>query len=59
MENIAQYAHEESQDVGHDDNEEIDLDQDDYEPKSMEDIDAIEDDHEDHDSSLFYTFTSL
>jgi len=53
---ILTYAHEESQDVGHDDNEEMDLNQDDYEPESMEDTDAVEDDDDDDDGNLFILF---
>jgi len=47
------YTHEKSQDAGHDDNEETDLDQDDYEPESTKDTNAEEDDDEDDDGNLF------
>lgn len=47
------YAHEESQDVGYDDNEEINPNEDDYELEPVEDTDTIEDDDEDDDGSLF------
>lgn len=46
------YAHEESQDVGHDDNDEIDPDQDEYKTESIEDTNAMYDD-EDDDGNLF------
>lgn len=51
------YTHEESQDASHDDNEETDPDQDEYEPKIEEDMDASEGD--DDEDNLFYLLLSF
>lgn len=52
------YAYDESLDVGHDNNEEIDSNQDEYEPQSIEDTDDVNDDDEDDAGSLLILWFS-